>query len=281
MDVKACAKVNFGLRVIGKRPDGFHNIETVFYRINLYDELSVFTDNSISLTCSTPSLPTNNDNLCWKAIELLQNELQTNSGAKIHIEKKIPVGAGLGGGSSDAAAVLKVLPALWNKKIEQPVLEKLALQLGSDVPFFLQSQPAYAEGRGEQLSPVTLDVPYWIVLVNPEIHVSTPWAYKALSEKRGGIFPNRPKLGEIFSLSPLQYITSADNDFEEVVFEQFPVIGEIKKRFFKLNAVHALMSGSGSSVFGLFNKESDAQNAADIFKKEFFVNITEPNFTSP
>ena len=149
MDVKACAKVNFGLRVIGKRPDGFHNIETVFYRINLYDELSVFTDNSISLTCSTPSLPTNNDNLCWKAIELLQNELQTNSGAKIHIEKKIPVGAGLGGGSSDAAAVLKVLPALWNKKIEQPVLEKLALQLGSDVPFFLQSQPAYAEGRGE------------------------------------------------------------------------------------------------------------------------------------
>lgn len=278
MDVKAYAKVNLGLRVIGKRPDGFHNIETLFHRINLSDELSVFVDNFISLSCSEPTLPTNKDNLCWKAVELLQKELNVATGAKIHIQKNIPIGAGLGGGSSDAAAILKTLPKVWGKKVENSVLKKIALQLGSDVPFFLQNQSAYAEGRGEQLTPLTFTLPYWIVLVNPGIHVSTPWAYKALAEKRGNFFSAKKNLSEAVTQSPLQFILSSTNDFEEVVFKQHVAIGEIKKRFYELNAAHALMSGSGSSVFGLFEKESDAQNAANTFSREFFVNITEPNF---
>jgi len=278
MNVKAYAKVNLGLRVIGRRTDGFHNIETIFYRINLFDELTIIPHQSLSLSCSDPSLPTDNANLCWKAAELLQQTFKTNAGAQIHIEKKIPIGAGLGGGSSDAAAVLKALPKLWGKEIQQSVLINLALQLGSDVPFFLEEQTAYAEGRGEQLTTIAFTIPFWIVLVNPGTHVSTPWAYKALSEKRKGKFPARAKLGNMFSFSPLRYMTAMDNDFEEVVFNKFPVIGEIKRKFLEMNAVHAVMSGSGSSVFGLFHNESDARNAINNFKKDFFTNLTEPNF---
>jgi 4-diphosphocytidyl-2-C-methyl-D-erythritol kinase len=279
MDVKAYAKVNLGLRVIGKRPDGFHNIETIFHRINLFDELSIFEHNSISITSTEPKLPTNNDNLCWKAIEFLMEVSKSIHGAKIHIDKKIPVGAGLGGGSSDAASLLKNLPLLIGEKIDQAILLNIALNLGSDVPFFLQNETAYAEGRGEELSPLNYSIPYWIVLVNPGIHVSTPWAYKTLSEKRNGIFPVRPKLNKQLSLSSSQYLSTMENDFEEVVFEKYPAIGEIKKTFLDLDAFHALMSGSGSSVFGLFDDETAAKNAANVFQNKFFVSLTEPNFT--
>lgn len=277
MKINAYAKINLGLRVVDKRSDGFHNIETVFHRIHLFDEITLQHSDSISVTCTNPQIPINNDNLCWKAVELLQREAGVTSGAKIHIVKNIPVGAGLGGGSSNAATVLKHLPALWNIRVDNSVLEKAALQLGSDVPFFLKDSTAYAQGRGEKLSYFQLRLPYWIVVVYPNIHVSTPWAYTALSERRGGIAPNRQPMINDFSIAHLPLIL--ENDFEEVVFEQYPHIKEIKIRLVKLGAKYALMSGSGSSVFGLFDDEQSARDAATMFSHNNFVHLTEPDFS--
>ncbi|MDP1676645.1 MAG: 4-(cytidine 5'-diphospho)-2-C-methyl-D-erythritol kinase [Bacteroidota bacterium] len=279
MDIKAYAKINLGLYVIGKRADGFHNIETIFYHINLFDEVQLSTGNNIIISCSNPKIPTDNNNLCWKAVELLQKELGVTNGAKIFIKKNIPIGAGLGGGSSDAAAILRHLPKLWNMKTEPSQLEKLALQLGSDVPFFLSDSSAYAEGRGELLQEITLTLPYWIVLINPNIHVSTPWAYKILSEQRNNVFPVRQRLFDKFLYAPIQTIIDSKNDFEGVVLNEFPQIKKIKLQLAELGAVLSLMSGSGSSVFGLFENEHSAQAAIEFFKKEYFIHLTEPYFS--
>ncbi len=281
MDIKAYAKINLGLYIVGKRSDGFHNIETIFYHINLFDELHLSAANEISILCTNPKVPTDGTNVCWKAVELLQNELGTTRGVKIALKKNIPTGAGLGGGSSDAAAILRYLPKLWNVHAQPSLLEKIALQLGSDVPFFLSNSSAYAEGRGELLQKIVLTLPYWIILINPHIHVSTPWAYRRLSEKRNGVFPARQRLFDQFSHSPIQTILDSKNDFEDVVFDEFPPIKKIKTQLSEFGAAVSLMSGSGSSVFGLFENEHSAQSAVEFFKKEHFVHFTEPYFTPP
>jgi len=279
MDIKAYAKINLGLHIIGKRPDGFHNLETIFYHIDLFDEIHLTSTNTITISCSSPKIPTDNNNLCWKAVELLQKELEITKGANISIKKNIPVGAGLGGGSSDAAAILRYLPKLWNVKTEHSQLEKLAIQLGSDVPFFLSDSSAYAEGRGELLQKIVLTLPYWIVLINPNIHVSTPWAYKELSEKRNGTFPVHQRLSHEFTHAPIQTILNSKNDFEDVVFHKFPLIKKIKHQLTEFGAALSLMSGSGSSVFALFENEHSAQSAIEFFKKEHFVHLTKPYFS--
>jgi len=279
MDVKAYAKINLGLHIVGKRPDGFHNIETLFHRINLFDEINIENSDDISISCTNPSIPIDKTNLCWKAVELLQNECGNAKGASIQIKKNIPVGAGLGGGSSDGASVLRLLPLLWNVTIHESALQKIALQLGSDVPFFLMKSSAYAEGRGELLQPVELTLPYWIVLVNPNIHISTPWAYNRLAEKRNGSFPTRPRLMEQLSATPLQSVLASENDFEEIVFEQHMKIKKIKLQLTELGAKLSLMSGSGSSMFGLFDDMISALKAVEFFNKEHFVHLTEPNFS--
>ncbi len=280
MKLNANAKINLGLHVVGKRNDGFHNIETIFYRIDLHDVITLERSNIIEVSSSNSSLPVNKDNLCGKAVELLHRELKITDGIKIHIEKNIPIGAGLGGGSSDAATVVMHAPVLWGKEIHQAQLEKLSLQIGSDVPFFLNTSSAYAEGRGEELNAFQLKLPWWIVLVYPNIHVSTPWAYKALSEKRNGSFPVRDSIKKIFPNPPLKKILSLGNDFEDVVFDHYPSIAHIKKSLLQHGAVYSLMSGSGSSVFGFFEKELDAVGALKEFEKDFFVHVTKPDFSA-
>ncbi len=278
MNVKAYAKINLGLHIVGKRQDGYHDIETIFHRINLFDELNIENSADISISCSNTSLPTDSANLCWKAVELLRKESGITQGAKIGIKKSIPVGAGLGGGSSDAAAVLTALNIMWNLSLDKAILCGLALQLGSDVPFFLEKSSAYAEGRGEKLVPMELNLPYWIVLVHPNIHVSTPWAYTRLAEYRNGIFPQRPQLNDRIGLSPAAGVLQADNDFEEIVFTEHQKIRKIKLQLKELGAVLSLMSGSGSTMFGLFSDMLSALNAVQFFSKEFFVHMTEPYF---
>ncbi|MFA6541226.1 MAG: 4-(cytidine 5'-diphospho)-2-C-methyl-D-erythritol kinase, partial [Bacteroidota bacterium] len=182
-----------------------------------------------------------------------------------------------GGGSSDAAAVLKNTPPLWNKEIDPRRLQALALELGSDVPFFLTDSSAYAGGRGEKLSYFPLPLPYWIVVVYPNIHVATPWAYKALSEKRNGIFPVRDSITSLFPHPSIDALLSIGNDFEEVVFDRYPEIARVKTSLLHFGAARALMSGSGSSVFGLFEHKTDAGAASDEFSKKYFTHITEPN----
>lgn len=278
MNVKAYAKINLGLHIVGKRQDGFHDIETIFHRINLYDEINIENSADISISCSNPSIPTDSANLCWKAAELLRKESGITHGARIEIKKSIPVGAGLGGGSSDAAAVLTALNSMWNLSFDRITLNKLALQLGSDVPFFLETSSAYAEGRGEKLTLIELNLPYWIVLVNPKIHISTPWAYTRLSEHRNGIFPQRPQLIDRIGTSPVTGVLQAENDFEEIVFMEHQKIKKIKLQLNELGALLSLMSGSGSTMFGLFSDMVSALNAVQFFSKEYFVHMTEPYF---
>jgi 4-diphosphocytidyl-2-C-methyl-D-erythritol kinase len=279
MNAHAYAKINLGLHIVGKRPDGYHNIETIFHRINLFDEINIENSDHISIVCTDPSVPTDSSNHCWKAVDLLRNELGITAGAAITIEKHIPLGAGLGGGSSNAATVLTLLPRLWNIAVEPSVLQSVALRIGSDVPYFLNGSTAYAEGRGEVLTPVPVSLPYWIVLVNPNIHISTPWAYSALAVQRNGMFPNRPKMLELFTSDPIKTILSSENDFEPVVFDAHLKIKKIKLQLKELGAVLSLMSGSGSSMFGLFDDMVSALKAVQFFNKEHFVHLTEPNFS--
>ncbi|MDE3059101.1 MAG: 4-(cytidine 5'-diphospho)-2-C-methyl-D-erythritol kinase [Bacteroidota bacterium] len=276
MKIRAYAKINLGLHIIGKRADGFHNIETIFHRINLFDELTVLPSHSISLSSTEVNLPNDSGNLCWKAAELLRNELGTANGISIHIMKSIPIGAGLGGGSSDAAAVLRSLPKLWNVSVPPHTLELLALQLGSDVPFFLRDASAYATGRGEVLQYRALKIPYWIVVVTPNISINTAWAYNELSKKNLYVEKKTPVFQQ-FENNAVDF-TALENDFEKVVFPAHSEIGEVKTTLQEHGAIVALMSGSGSSVFGLFEQEADARRAAATFKGEYCVSMTEPSF---
>ena len=276
ISVNAFAKVNLGLFVVGRRPDGFHDLETVFFPIGLHDFITVAPSSSIQLRCDHPSVPTDASNICWKAVQQLQEATAVSSGACISIIKRIPVGAGLGGGSSDGAAVLKTLPSLWGKEVPMTTMNDVALSLGSDVPFFLHEGPAYGEGRGERLTPMTVRMPYWLLLVNPGIHVSTPWAYRRLSEVRNGAFPHRPSLRSLIAHAGPEWYLHAENDFESVVFAEHPEIAGVKEQLTGSGAVVSLMSGSGSSVFGLFQTRAAAEHAAAQFPSHYLVHITDP-----
>lgn len=280
MVLQAYAKINLGLRITMRRSDGFHSIETIFHRINCTDTLTLdASPRGIALTCSDPSLPSDSTNLCWRAVDVLQRECGTTQGAVMHLDKHIPSGAGLGGGSSDAAAILRHLPALWNTTVPAARLHELGAELGSDVPFFLQDESAYAEGRGELLTPFTLSLPYWILLVNPGIHVPTPWAYREFSQllgtgrivPRGTLFSRHPD-----AMHPLDEVMV--NDFEDVVFPAYPEVAALKRALVAAGAAYALMSGSGSSVFGLFTTQEAANAARAIAAERYFTSLTEPHF---
>ncbi len=278
MHLRAYAKINIGLRVLGKRKDGFHDIETLFHRIDLFDELTLEpADDSISMTGAGLPIPLDEENLCWKAIELLRTEVGATLGAAVHLDKRIPVGAGLGGGSSDAAAVLTALPSLWHRPVDASTLADVALRIGSDVPFFLHNRSAFAQGRGEQMNFVNLPLPYWILLITPNIHISTKWAYSQLT----GIIGSGRRLkafydGATCTLAPLPALM--ENDFETVVFAAYPEIAVLKRDLLSGGAAFALLSGSGSSVFGLFEKEEAARLAEERFRKKYLVSLTQPNF---
>ena len=279
MNVRAYAKINIGLHVLGKRPDGYHNIETVFRLIDLYDELEfVQDDEGITFTSSTPLLANDNTNLCIRAANLLRDLTGIHMGVEITLKKHIPLGAGLGGGSSDAAAVLKGLTKLWALDISTEELQTIGATLGSDVPFFFTSQTAYATGRGEQLTPFTLQIPYWILVVTPDIHVSTAWAYANVRLQQSQNRPNLRGLLETAIDKPEILRANVANDFEESVFREFSDIPKLKETLLTKGAEVALMSGSGSSVFGFFSSEAKAKHLRSELSSRYFVSITEPKF---
>jgi len=278
MNLRAYAKVNIGLRVLGKRPDGFHNIETVFHEIDLYDEVTIEQADTISLTTSSPHVPSDARNLCFRAAEALRTRFRGKAGVRISLRKNIPVGAGLGGGSSDAATVLVALNKFWNAGLDRRALESLASTLGSDVPFFIRGGTAVGTSRGELLEYFDLRMPFWIVTATPPIHVSTSWAYsqvRARERKGGGDLRTLVEEG-ITNPSAMQSIVT--NDFEDYVFGEYPEIRRNRKRMKDLGAVFALMSGSGSSVFGLFHDEPTARKAAAAFGASMAASLTQPNF---
>lgn len=281
MTTRAYGKINLGLRILRKRSDGYHDIETVFHQIDLFDELSFrLHERDILLTSTASELPTDKTNLCVRAAHLLRDLTGIQEGVEIALKKNIPVGAGLGGGSTDAAATLLTLTRLWNLEISPDELQSLAAGLGSDVPFFLVGNTAYATSRGERLEPMAVRLPYWIVLVTPPVHVSTAWAYKMLRRDENPL----PAAG--FKSVLLEHAGDTEllsrtltNDFEQVVFEIHPEIRSIKETMLDEGAEVALMSGSGSSVFALTRSEAIAARLASRLDQSGRVFLTKPHFS--
>ena len=279
MVITAYAKINLGLRILGRRSDGYHDIETVFHRVNLQDELTLeLTDGEILLNTNRADIPTDNHNLCWRAAALLRERTGMRAGVAIMLTKHIPSGAGLGGGSSDAAAMLQALPRLWQIQPDEVTVLSIARSLGSDVPFFLHPHSAYGLGRGEQLTHFPLTMPFWIVLVCPKVHVSTPWAYGEYSKILAGARRTPLPLWNSSTGTLAEPSLLFKNDFEDVVFPAYPAIREIRDRLQTLGAAHAVMSGSGAAVFGLFDKEEMARTALRAFDVTHTVALTSPDF---
>ncbi|MBI5216471.1 MAG: 4-(cytidine 5'-diphospho)-2-C-methyl-D-erythritol kinase [Ignavibacteriae bacterium] len=274
----AYAKINIGLRILRKRPDGFHDLETVFHRVNAKDVLKFEEAKSVTIVSSHPHVPLDEKNLCVKAALHFKRRYGIKKGVKITLEKNIPVGAGLGGGSVDAAVTILAVNELWNSNIPVEELFPTAANLGSDVPLFLKNSSAYATGRGEKLSYFNLDIPYWIVLVYPNVHVSTPWAYSQLQvhSKKNKVDLKNILLKHIGE--PTSWAQTIQNDFEEVVFTHHPFIAELKSKLIDSGAEFAQMSGSGSSVYGIFREEETARQIVEEMKKTFPVFLTPPHF---
>lgn len=249
-------KINLGLNVVSKRSDGYHDIETCFYPIPWTDALEIIPAKETTFTISGNVIPGNtNDNLCLKAYKLLQQHFDLQP-VHIHLHKVIPTGAGLGGGSSDAAYVLRMLNTMFNLNIGIEKLKHYALQLGSDCPFFITDNPMLGSGRGEVLESVAVNLTgKFIVIVKPDIHVSTAEAY-------AGVVPSHNS-GSVKNILKHTYIDQwkekLSNDFEASVFKKYPRINELKEKLYKHNALYTSMSGSGSAVFGIFEKPVDLQ----------------------
>jgi 4-diphosphocytidyl-2-C-methyl-D-erythritol kinase len=263
-------KINLGLNVLEKRADGFHNIASVFYPISLHDVLELVPASdkttrlfNYGLTVEGPQ----GQNLCIKAYNIIKSQYAEISPVHIHLYKNIPMGAGLGGGSADGAFMLLALNKIFNLNIAESQLEAMALELGSDCPFFIKNQPAMASGRGEILSPVHVDLSaYHFLIVNPGIHINTGWAFAQLQ-------PQKPSLNiaDIIVQPAESWKDQLVNDFEAAVFKQHPVIAQLKELLYSKGAVYASMTGSGSTVFGLFSSPVKPSLDLPAAYKTFFL----------
>jgi 4-diphosphocytidyl-2-C-methyl-D-erythritol kinase len=276
--VRAYAKINLGLRIIERREDGYHNLLTVFHRIALYDEIVLRRGGEIEVESDDPALPGGESNLCSKAASALRRATGYGGGMCCTLRKKIPMGGGLGGGSTDAAAVLAELPLLWGTPVDEALLQSLALQLGSDVPYFLGNGSAVAEGRGAELTYFVLDVPYAILVCHPNIHVSTSWAYSRITPRPRPALDMRELLTAGMQ-DPRLLREELMNDFEDPVFAAHAAIRAVKEHMMHEGALFALMSGSGAAVFGLFSTVEEAAAAGRHFDRQGYRTfITPPHF---
>lgn len=264
--LRSYAKINWTLDVLFKREDGYHELRTIYQTISLHDRLRVVeTSGEVEITCDDPRVPLDQTNLAFKAAMLLREAAGVSKAARIEIEKRIPVAAGLGGGSSNAAATLVALVKLWELEMEDRELMRLGASLGSDVPFFLMGGTALGVGRGEEVSPVEQIHHGHLLLVNPGFPVSTRDAYENLSRlttsEAAFIMPLTLPAAKGIREQPL----AGRNDLEGVVLAAHPEIAEVKRRLLSLGARHALMSGSGATVFGVFDNSQIAGRAeADL-----------------
>lgn len=257
------AKINIGLNIIEKRMDGYHSIESVFYPVGLCDALEVIENNDptnerIIFTSSGIEIPGNaNDNLCWFAYHLVAADYHLPN-VKVHLHKHIPIGAGLGGGSADAAFFIRLLNDKFDLGISWGEMHNYARQLGSDCSFFISNKPAFAEGRGDQYESMKLDLSkYHIALIYPNIHIHTAKAYSGVTPKH----PARSLENDILNLPIEQWKDFIHNDFEDSIFPQFPEIKKIKEQLYSLGAEYAAMSGSGSTVYGIFKNKTDLKDS--------------------
>jgi 4-diphosphocytidyl-2-C-methyl-D-erythritol kinase len=277
---RAYAKINIGLYVFPRRADGYHDLLTVFHRVDIHDELSFEASTDIEVDSSSPDAPSDETNICYRAAQLLRDHLKVPAGVRIVLQKGIPVGAGLGGGSADAGCVLRELPRFWHKQAHQRDLEAIAYALGADVPYFLSPGSAVGKGRGEVLTYFRLKLPYTILLCNPNIPVATRWAYQQISSRPEPLDIDLQNLIARGGEEPKVLREHVVNDFEAPVFATFPAIAEIKAEMMKSGAVFSLMSGSGSTVYGFYSRSLNAARAAEKFaNRGYRVFLTPPDFS--
>ncbi|MBI2576783.1 4-(cytidine 5'-diphospho)-2-C-methyl-D-erythritol kinase [Candidatus Woesearchaeota archaeon] len=264
MNLKAYAKLNLTLDILGKRDDGYHELSSVMQEIEIADELhfEILDTQDVLFECNIPGLQ-NQDNLVVRAALLLQEVFQLSRGAKITLTKNIPVGAGLGGGSSDAASALKGLSDIWGLHLGTKDLLKLASELGSDVPFFIEGNTCLVRGRGEFVLPIEAPS-FFYVLVVPDFPIRTPEAY-ALFDRAPRERVSRSTEELLVGFEPKKF----HNDFEGVIARQHPKVAAIKEKLLKAGAGNALLTGSGSGVFGVFANQESAKIAFDALKGDY------------
>ena len=260
------AKINLGLKIRSRLADGFHSIETVMIPVGLKDVLEIVPSKSPEIRFRTTGIEvagSATDNLSFRAARLMQQRFGL-PGMKIHLHKSIPSGAGLGGGSSDAAFTLSLINRIFALDIAADMLETLAFSLGSDCPFFIRNTPALATGKGENLTPVTLPAlqKMTVLIVKPALHIATAMAYQRVSPD-----PSPPALAAVIDEDVSLWKTNLVNDFEPALVPLFPEIDKIKKQLYALGAIYASLSGSGAAVYGLF--VGPVADFGDIFKDCF------------
>lgn len=274
MILESPSKINLGLNVVSKRDDGYHNIETIFLPIMLSDKITYNKSEELKFNSDSHSLNNFSDNLILKAIILIESYTNKRFTLDIFVNKRIPIGGGLGGGSSNAAVTLKAINNFFNLGLNFEILYKLAIKLGSDVPYFLNPISCYADSRGEVIHPLNIEIPYPILVVNPGIQINTSWAFTK-------VYPSKP----IFSLKNILSDSIFDfdilkkyviNDFEEIVFKEYPLIKQIKEDLYNQGAQFALMSGTGSTVYGIFSNLQKAIWAQEFFDENFFTFLNNP-----
>ncbi|MCC7030925.1 MAG: 4-(cytidine 5'-diphospho)-2-C-methyl-D-erythritol kinase [Chitinophagaceae bacterium] len=250
-------KINLGLHITGKRPDGYHDLESVFYPLPLRDALEmVVAETNSFATYGAPIPGDSSDNLVLKAYDVLKQNFPDILPVKIALLKNIPMGAGLGGGSANGAEALKMLNELFKLNLDDEVLAGYALKLGSDCPFFIKNCPALATGRGEILKPIDLDLSgYQFVIVKPPVHLSTAWAFSQICPQIA-----HSGLLQILAQPVDTWKNLLSNDFEPAVFKAYPQVGAIKNSLYQAGALYSSMSGSGSAVYAIFDQDVPVVN---------------------
>jgi 4-diphosphocytidyl-2-C-methyl-D-erythritol kinase len=277
--VKAYAKVNLGLEVVRKRADGYHDLCTLFQSIDFFDSLTFFPDNGgqIVLEGTDPTIPWDERNLIYKAAKAVQDRVRASAGVRIYVEKNIPAGKGLGGGSSDAAMTLYSLNRLWGLGVEKNELKEMGKTLGADVPYFLEGGLCLGRARGDDLTPLDDPGPLWILLVLPEIFVKTSSVFERLAP-----LTSRGKESKIIRFLETRDYGVLENTLEETVLNLHPQIEEIKRLFYKLEAELSLISGSGSAVFGLYRDRERALKAyermGEKYSKRLVRTLSRPQY---
>jgi 4-diphosphocytidyl-2-C-methyl-D-erythritol kinase len=280
IEKKSPCKVNLLLNILGRRADGFHELETVMQPVNFCDELSFERGgNAIQLSCSDKSLPVDSKNLVYRAAENFLKTAKISGGVKIHLEKKIPLAAGLGGGSGNAATTLLALNELFGQPIDSDKLFEIAAALGSDIPFFLQNKPALATGRGEKIQPLE-NFPALhdkaFLLIHPGFGISTPWAYQNLARFPEALNGEKGRSQKLISLLQTADLKPSSREFynslETPALEKFPILA-LFQEFLRANgALAALMSGSGSTTFAIAENVSAAESLLEKFQSKFGEN---------
>ncbi|WP_353683255.1 4-(cytidine 5'-diphospho)-2-C-methyl-D-erythritol kinase [Thermodesulfovibrio sp. 3907-1M] len=266
---KAFAKINWSLSVLRKRQDGYHDIITLMHAIDLHDTLIFKSSEKIEIETNLPLKKENN--LVYKAIQALREYTEIKKGVHVILKKEIPIGAGLGGGSSDAAVTLKALNELWQLNLDIKTLHEIGSSIGSDIPFFFYLPVCIVEGIGDIVKPLKIQKSYTLLLVKPDFSISTKWAYESLNLETQLTTEYEKINNNIWQLYNL--LCSGDinsfqlwNDLENTVLGKYPEIEKIKRKLIEAGAKKALMSGSGSTVFGVFNNEADAKKALKSFE---------------